>query len=673
MTRVVEIQLLGPMTVSVDGESRPLPKSRKTRALLAFLALEPKAHARSALCEWIWPDTADPRAGLRWSLTKLRDLLPESGVTLLETSRDSVGINWTHVHTDVAAVRELLNRPDDVDLETLIEYENRFERGPLSELDTGATSEFEVWLDAQRDAINRLHQRLLGVLIRRLAQTGGSEALAMALDYAREQVTLDPLDHDANVQLLEALYSQQGQQEAQGALERMRKRVTDAGLSDGELLTAWRRIVGTTPDSQPSPAAVPAAEPEQAEILRPLPAKPSVAVLPFEDLGHHASGGVLAQGIAVDLSARLSQLPSLFVIARASAARFSLAEQDAGAIGRQLGVRYLVHGTTQRTDERIRVTVNLIDAEQGAELWSDRVDRPVGDLFEVQDDLANEVASIVEPQIDQAEMQRARLLPTENLDAWECFHRAMWHIYRFTADDNALAHGLLQRALEQDPHFARALAGLSFNHFSRAFLNASDDVAAEIAQALKFAEQAVSFDSRDALGHWALGRARFLNREHDLAVDALDRALVANPNYAQGHYARGFIGALSGLARETLPDLDMAQRLSPFDPMLFAILSSHGLSLAVQQKFDEAADWTVRATQEPNAHYHIYALAAACLSLRGDGERAAGYAQQVLRRHPAFDISIFERSFPTKNPAHSALLTGAMVKAGLPSGSRGTS
>ena len=669
MNPVVEIQLLGPMTLRVDGEARALPKSRKTRALLALLALEPQAHARSALCEWIWPDTADPRAGLRWSLTKLRELLPESDIELLETNRDSVGIDWTQVQTDVAAVTELLTAPDEVDLDTLIAYENRFERGPLSELDTGATSEFEVWLDAQRDAINRLHQRVLGVLIRRLTETGGPDAQAMALDYAREQVTLDPLDHDANVQLLQALFSQQGQPEAQSALERMRKRMTDAGLGDAELLNAWRRIAGSPPAGQPAPVVVEAAANASAELLRPLPSKPSVAVLPFEDLGHHASGGVLAQGIAVDLSARLSQLPSLFVIARASAARFSLAEQDAGSIGRQLGVRYLVHGTTQRTDERIRVTVNLIDAEQGAELWSDRVDRPVGDLFEVQDDLANEVASIVEPQIDQAEMQRARLLPTENLDAWECFHRAMWHIYRFTADDNLLARGLLQRALEQDPQFARALAGLSFNHFSRAFLNASDDVPGEIAQALKFAEQAVSYDGRDALGHWALGRARFLNREHDLAVDALDRALVANPNYAQGHYARGFIGALSGLARETLPDLDMAQRLSPFDPMLFAILSSHGLSLAVQQKFDDAADWTVRATQEPNAHFQIYALAAACLSLRGDDEKAAAYAQQVLARHPEFSISVFERSFPTKHPEHSKLLTGAMARAGLPGAS----
>lgn len=677
MAADVEIQLLGPMTVNVDGRSRELPKSRKTRALLALLALEPKPHTRAALCEWIWPETADPRAGLRWSLTKLRDVLPEGSVDLLEATREAVSINWSDVRTDIATVTELLESPDQTELETLIEYENRFERGPLAELDTGATSEFEVWLEAQRESINRLHQQLLAVLIERLTEAGHSEADAKALDYARELVTLNPLDVDANAQLLTLLIRLHGQQEAQATLERMRKRLSDAGLPDSDLLSAWRTIAGSaTAKADGSSAATTSERPIEFEMPptpiidpashRPLPSRPSVAVLPFEDLGQHTGGGVLAQGIAVDLNARLSQLKSLFVIARASAARFSLAEQDARTIGQHLGVRYLVHGTTQRTEDRIRVTVNLIEAEQGAELWSDRVDRPIGDLFEVQDDLANQIVSALEPQIDQAEMERVRLLPTESLDAWECFHRAMWHSFRFTDHDNVLAHGLFQRALEQDPQFARAYAGLSFNHFSRAFLNSTDDIPAEITLALNFAEQAVSFDGRDAMGHWALGRARLLNREHDLALDALDRSLIANPNYAQGHYARGFIGVHADRAEQALPDLDMARRLSPFDPLLFAITSCHGLSRAVQGHYEEAADWAVRATQEPNAHFHIYGNAAACLSLCGRDEDAADYIRQALARNPDYRIANYRKSFPFKEAEHDALITDALARAGLP-------
>ncbi|TNF83185.1 MAG: hypothetical protein EP301_11520 [Gammaproteobacteria bacterium] len=658
------------MTVRIQGQTRELPKSRKTRALLALLALEPKPHARASLCEWIWPDTADPRAGLRWSLTKLRDVLPEGSADLLEANREAVSLNWPAVRTDIATVTTLLESPDQADLETLIEYENRFERGPLAELDTGATSEFEIWLEAQREAINRLHQQLLAILIERLMDTGGSESQAMAPDYAREQVTLDPLDNAANVQLLTLLFRLHGQQEAQATLARMRKRLKDAGLGDAELIDAWRSIsAAAASDSRAEPKAqieIPTSSLVDPVSHRPLPSRPSVAVLPFEDLGQHTSGGVLAQGIAVDLNARLSQLKSLFVIARASAARFSLAEHDARSIGHTLGVRYLVHGTTQRTEDRIRVTVNLIEAEQGAELWSDRVDRPIGDLFEVQDDLANQIVSTLEPQIDQAEMERVRLLPTESLDAWECFHRAMWHSFRFTADDNALAHGLFQRALEQDPQFARAYAGLSFNHFSKAFLNSTDDIPAEIALALDFAERAVSFDGRDAMGHWALGRARLLNREHDLALDALDRSLIANPNYAQGHYARGFIGVHADRAAQALPDLDMAKRLSPFDPMLFAITSCHGLSMAIQERYEEAAEWAVRATQEPNAHFHIYGNAGACLALSGREEEAADYIRQALARNPEYCIANYRKSFPFREAKHDALITDALARAGLP-------
>jgi TolB-like protein len=659
-----EIQLLGPLAVRVAGESRPLPKSRKTRALLALLALEPRPHARTNLCAWIWPDTADPRAALRWSLTKLRDLLADAEGSLITTEGDSINLDWQRVRTDRATLNDLLADADRADLQVLIDFEQRFDRAPLAELDTGATPELELWLESQREAHVRLHQQLLRALIERL-----TDAPARALQYARQQVTLDPLNQPANLNLLRLTFAVQGRREAQATLERMRKRLADAGLGDAELLAAWHNLATSASERQPAALAV--IEPatlEPATAAPTLPQKPSVAVLAFQNLGGHEAGGVMAEGIAVDLNSRLAQLKGLFVIARASANRFSLDEHDARSIGTRLGVRYLVHGTTQRTPDRIRVTVNLIEAELGGAIWSDRFDRPLGDLFEVQDDIANNIVSALEPQIDHAEMERARQLPTGNLDAWECFHRAMWHGFRFTTQDNELAHEYFQRALEQDPGFSRAYAGLSFNHFSKAFLNASDDVPGEIARALTLAEQAVSYDGRDALGHWALGRAQFLNREHDRALGAIDRALLANPNYAQGHYARGFIGCHAGLPDQAIPDLDMAQRLSPFDPLLFAMKSSRAIALTVQSHHEEAVAWALRATQEPNAHFHIYAIAAACLELTGRSDEARRNIQHALSRQPAYSLAVFDQSFPYKQPDHRALIHDALERAGLISG-----
>ncbi len=650
--------MLQPIRVTVDGEERALPKSRKTRALLAVLALEPRAHTRTALCDWIWSDTADPRAALRWSLTKLRQVLGAEGDSVIVATSNAVSLDVAAVDVDVARLDALLRDPDTT-VAALLDVESTVVPGALMDLGVGATAEFELWLQSQQDVVNRLHHQLLSVLIGRL-DADPETALALA----RKRVALDPLRIDANCQLLELTQATQGRKVAQSVLEHMRERLRQAGVEDSELIAAWRRI--SSPQIRIE--AVQPLTPVRSEFVLTLPEKPSVAVLAFDNVSDHPSGDVLAEGLSVDLNSRLAQLQGLFVIARASAMRFSLRTHDPAAIGHGLGVRYLIHGTTQRTDARLRVTVDLIDAQSGAEIWSDRIDRPLDDLFAVQDSIVNAIVAAIEPQIDQAEMERARHLPTENMNAWECYHRAMWHGFRFNAGDNQIAYELLQRALTLDGQFARAYAGLSFNHFSRAFLNASSDIDVDIRQALELASRSLSFDGRDAMGHWALGRGLFLAKEHDQALSAIDRALDANPNFAQGHYAKGFIGAHSGVAGAAIADLDVSRRLSPFDPLLFAMKSSRAICLAVEGDADAAATWAVRATHEPNAHFHIFAVAAACLQLAGRGDDAGRNVAHVLERHPRYTIDVFERSFPHKLESHRRLMSEALAGAGMPAG-----
>jgi TolB-like protein len=397
-----------------------------------------------------------------------------------------------------------------------------------------------------------------------------------------------------------------------------------------------------------------------------LPALPSVALVGFVDVGAHESGALLAEGLAVDLNARLAQLHGLFVIARDSAKRFSLAATSLTEIGRQLGVRYIIHGTTQRTDNRIRVTVNLLQADTQQVIWAEQFDRVLDDLFGVQDDIVGAIVAAVLPEIDRAEMERSRLLPTEHLGAWECYHRAMWHNFRFTAEDSDQARSLLLKAADMDPNFARAYAGLSFNHFLHAFLDTHSDQDSQIAAALDYAHKSVGLDGRDSINHWVLGRALFLSRRHEEALSALDRALSANPNYAQGRYARGFVGVHAGEPERALNDLDMARRLSPFDPLLFAMKSSRAISLAVQGDPQTASKWAVEATQEPNAHFHIHAIAGACLHMAGQAEAASGAIAKARDIHPNYSVATFERSFPHHVRAHRALFRDALHGAGLP-------
>lgn len=648
-----QIRILQGLRVVRDGVERPLPNSRKTRALLALLACEPRVHRRQTLCDLLWPETADPRAGLRWSLSKLREVLALDGGSCVVGDRDGVRLDWQKVSCDVVELAELLEDAD-ADTALLQQYVHAIDPDGLRDLGAGTSTEFELWLESQGENIRRLYQRLLSELMVRLHDSP-REQLAIA----RLCLANDPLNLESNVQLLTLVAEQEGRREAQAVLENMRKRFQQAGLPDHDLVAAWRGVSG------PAVAHI-VDHPSTADAPPVLPQKPSVAVLGFDDLGGHAGGDVLAQGLAVDINSRLAQLSGLFVIAHASASRFSLREADAMSISQRLGVRYLIHGSTRRLDQRLRVTVELIDAGAGANIWSDHFDRPLDDMFLVQDDITNAIVAAVEPEIERAEMERCRLTATENLDAWECYHRAMWHGFRFTAKDNAAATALLQRALQQDPRFARAHAALSFTHFSRAFLDASDDPADDVRQALHLARQSVSLDVRDAMGHWALGRGLFLSKQHDEALAAINRSLAANPNFAQGRYARGFVGVHAGAVDQALPDLQMAQRLSPFDPLLFAMKSSRAIGLAVEGRVDEAAAWSMQATFEPNAHFHIYAIAAACLELAGRSDEARKHMNRALDRHPKYTIAVFERSFPHRLERHRTLMSDALLRAGLP-------
>lgn len=335
---------------------------------------------------------------------------------------------------------------------------------------------------------------------------------------------------------------------------------------------------------------------------------------------------------------------------------------------RRAAGRYLVHGTTQRLDRRIRVNVTLADAQRSEVHWCEHFDRPIGDLFEVQDDLSTAIASAIEPEINRVEGERARLKSSEDLSAWECYHRALWHCFRFTAFHTEQAHALLLRALALDRGFSRAHAGLSFTHYSRAFLDAVSAPDVEVEMALQFAQQSIDLDPRDAMGHWTLGRARFLAREHDQAIQSVSRSLAVNPNFAQGHYALGFIRAHAGLPTQALPALAAAERLSPYDSLLFAMEGSRAISLAIEGKYAEAADWAIRATSEPNAHFHIQAIAAACLALANRLDEAGPYAQRACSVHPGYSIRVFERSFPQKFAVHRKLLAQALRSAGVPDG-----
>ena len=654
----LQLTLLGELRLQRSAEDLPLPASRKTRALLAFLALNPKAHRRDSLCELLWGDTDDPRAALRWSLSKLRALLGAA----LTTDRDSVALHRDRLATDLDTCRELLgaSRPESHD--HLRQLEARLDSGYLPGIDCASSAGFELWLESERASLRRLH----GELLQRLQELARDDP-ARATHYARKRVGIEPLDPAANLALLTVVLQHEGQQQARQAFELARQRLRQAQLDDAALLRGWRELTAVLPAA--ARAATPVADHNATDnraSAQPQ-GKPSLAVLGFTELGGDGKS-ILGLGLTADLISRLSRVGGLFVIARASSTRFAGEPYDFPEIASLLGVRYLIHGTIQCQGRRVRVNVELVDGCLGRDIWVESFERARDDLFLLQDELASAIVAAVEPAIERAEYERVRLRPPASLDAWENYHMALWHSFRFTPADTEAAAIFLERALQLDPDFSRAHAARSLSHFSRAFLDTGQDIRFEIEQARLSAEHSVSLDSRDAMGHWSLGRAQFLAQQHDLALASLERSLQANPNYAQGHYARGFVSVHSGIPVEAIPELEAAQRLSPFDPLLFAMISSRAVSLALQEKFDEAAELAVRATLEANAHFHIYAIAAACLELVGRSADARHHMQTALQRHNGYSREVFFRSFPYKLPAQRELMDAALARAGLPAG-----
>ncbi|MCB1671686.1 MAG: hypothetical protein R3F41_06360 [Gammaproteobacteria bacterium] len=654
----LEISVTGELQLRVSGQPAALPRSRKTRALLAYLALEGRAVPRTELCELLWEHSEDPRAALRWRLSRLRSTVGDAPLSLLVNDGDSIRldsavvIDCNRIHFHLSREASLLDKDE------LLALERRFGGKPLDELIDAGGVVFNLWCEAASARIELLHSRLVRHLL-------GSGELSQPerLNLVTRRLAGNPLDDAASAAYLQELAAQRGTRAARKAFQEIVDNYRREGQPVHRLVSSWQAL-SRTPVTGPAPVVPFAAQ--APETLPALPEKPSIAVLDFHNLGDHENGEVLAMGLTVDLNSRLARLPYFFVISRASAARFNSGSFSPLDTGRELGVRYLLSGSTQRLARRVRITVNLLDAVAGNEIWSEHYDRQLDDLFALQDEITGAVIAAIEPAIELAEARRSFLKPPENLNAWECFHRGLWHCYHFLPLENETASTMFASAIRLDPNFSRAHAGLSFTHFSRAFLNSTGDVDAEIVRAVDCGRTGVALDPRDSMAHWSLARGLFLSRQHDQALASIDQALSINPNYAQGHYARGFIGIHAGQDETALASLDSAQRLSPFDPMLFAMKSSRAISLAQQGHFDEAATWALQAALEPNAHFHIFAVAAGCLELAGRVQEAREQARVVLRSQPEFTLDVFRRSFPHRSEPVRRHFLAAMQRSGIP-------
>jgi adenylate cyclase len=299
----------------------------------------------------------------------------------------------------------------------------------------------------------------------------------------------------------------------------------------------------------------------------PLPDKPSIAILAFTNMSGDAEQEFFADGIAEDITTVLSKSRSLFVIARNSSFTYKgrpVAVQD---IGRELGVRYVLEGSVRKAGSRVRVTAQLVEATTGGHLWAEKYDRDLADILSVQDEITRSVSEAIQPALERSERERAARKPPDSLDAWENYHRGMWHFANVDAAENEEARGFLQRAVELDPRFAPAEAALALTYLNEITLFRSDARATNIPLALEHAGRAIQIDGTDATAHAAFARALWMSGRHAESLAEADLAVELVPNSAAAHGAQGGARLWGGRPRDAIAPLQTAMRLSPFDPL----------------------------------------------------------------------------------------------------------
>jgi len=392
--------------------------------------------------------------------------------------------------------------------------------------------------------------------------------------------------------------------------------------------------------------------------------RPTIVVLPFRFLGATDVTEILAEAIPHELIQALCKLRWLMVIARGSAFRFRSENVDIANIATALKVQYVMTGSIEDLGGRLVISVELSHSRSGAVIWAERYNMSRDGLHEVRAEIAASVVAALEIHIPLNEARDARIGTSENLDAWANYHLGLQQMYRFCQEGNERAIALFQKAVAQDPAFARAHAGLSFTSFQDAFVNYSGDPVAAASAATRFAERSIELDPLDPFSNLVMGRSFWLRNELEHGLDWLDRSIMLSPNYAHGHYSHAFADMLSSREHRARAYVDAAYQLSPLDPMVYAMHSTRALSFVSEGDYESAAKWAEAGARSPNSHFLIGMIAVLAHSLNKDTENALFWKRNVAVRRPDASQEHFFKSFPFSDPEVRHRIAIALARAG---------
>ena len=661
---MISVRLFGRLSVTgPDGAEIPV-SGAKTQGLVAYLALNTEMPpSRDRLMALFWGDrfTDQARQSLRQAIAKLRKTFEAAGPDAIVTEHDRVGLNPKLIAVDVDTFSRLAA---DHGAEATAQAAALL-TGPLLEGLFGQQADFEDWIASERQ---RVATQAVGVLERLAEQKVRAGDTVAALEIARRIIALDPM-RDASQSVLIRILAQSG--ERAQAIQH---------FNSYEAMLRQELGVGAGPDLSRlmdeirGEALFPATE-TQIATPPPVPAEPvdsgsgrtSIAVVPFATLAAEADQGFLAEGLTEDITTNLSRFSWLEVKASQNASGPRLTSTEMSAIGQELGLDYIVHGSLRIQGSQLRLTVQLAEPRTGRYIWVTRYDRDIADPFAVQDELSNTIAASVEAELERLLGKTTREVAFEDMSAWDSYHRGLAIQYEFSAETNAAAQAHFRHAVALDPNFAQAYARLSYAMVISAIYFEAGDVPALLDEALELARTSARLSPDDAVARFALGRVYLARGEYDRSIADLQAAIDLNPGMAQAHCGLGDSMAYSGQLEEAMTCFEEAVKISPTDPYRWAFLSYGATALLFKGDYEGAANWAARAESVPNSHYWSTAIRASALGHLGRREEAAQAIADLLERRPGLTRDIVqERLFYLRDAAQLDTYLSGLKQAGLP-------
>jgi len=553
------------------------------------------------------------------------------GPAVLQADRDAVSLRPGALVVDAEQLAGLAAKARDDSVEIL-----DFPYGDFLDGKSLEGQEFADWLTFER---TRCRNHAQVVLDRAAERYAGAGRHADALAAAQRLLALDSLREQSH-RLLMRLHASAGDRSMALAQYRSCRAVLreELGVDPSPETSALARTLAASPAAETAPASD---APPAGSASCPS-AGLSIAVLPFANKSGDSEQDYFAEGLSEDIVTELSRQKGFLVIAPQSSVVFGSEPSGAARAASALGVRYVLTGSMRRAGARVRITAQLFDALGDRCVWAERYDRLVEDVFDVQDAVVAEIIASIDAELRQAERNRAARKRPESLDAWELFHRGMWHMYRFTARDTATAEACFRQSATLAPAFGLPRAGLAYACYLGVTWHFVDDAQGSIAAGIGHAEAAVAMDDGDAFSHVVLGRLCTLAGDQPRAIRHLSRAMSLNPSFAQAHFGMAQALFWSGEPGEALRHVDQAFKLSPKDPVaaLFHVLRS--FCYFWLEDFSAAETAARLATQlEARETWSRLALAISLEARDRHGEAAAAVAE-ARTLDPKLTLSSFD-------------------------------